>query len=279
MVLAACDRLASIPNSPEQTPESWLIIQPFVQVKIGAVEFILVQPSSTIFIYLFGFIAIGLGIYFFRIRGHQQSRLWWGIAMSLWGIGALFAGTSYQAFSYEIKCAGQAICSWTSWWEVLYLLFSAASVDALMVAEAVSCCTGKWRKGMIAYAYLNFGLYFIAVLVGVLTLNRFLISFELLMIATVPSIVVFLILNTWRYGKYKEGLDLALLFTWFWLGITFGGYFLYLILDISNKLWEKGIWFSENDILHIGLILWMVIIARYVAPQVADKNHLKPDNT
>jgi hypothetical protein len=29
-------------------------------------------------------------------------------------------------------------------------------------------------------------------------------------------------------------------------------------------------WFPENDILHLGLIAWMVYISRVVLPQVQD---------
>jgi hypothetical protein len=272
LLIPACNRLASIPYLPEQTPESWLSIQPFKLIKFFSLEFILVQPSSTVFVYLLGLAGIFLGIFFYRIRDEQNSRLWWGTAMLLWGIGAVLAGTSYQAFSYEIKCAGNEICSWTSWWEVIYLVLSAASVDALVVAEAYSCCTGKWRKAMIVYACINFGLYTTAILLGVLLLDRFLLSFELLLVATAPSILMFLALNTWRYFKFRTKQDLVLLYTWLWLGITFGGYFLYLILGIGEMLWEKGIWFSANDVLHLGLITWMLYIAYFVANQVTDSH-------
>ena len=270
LILAGCTRLASIPYTPRQTPESWLTIQPYIPIKFGTSEFILVQPSSTIFVYLLGFVALGVGAYFLRVRSTYKSRLGWGIAMLLWGIGALLAGTSYQAFSYEIKCADQQFCSWTSWWEVLYLLFSAVSVDAMVVAEAFACCAGRWRRVLITYAGINLGLYSLLVLVGVVTLNTFLLSFELLLILTIPNIVFLYVLNTWRYKKNKSRLDLALIIAWLWLGVTFAAYFFYLFSDITAGLWARGIWFSENDVLHIGLIIWMVYIGRFVLPEVVD---------
>ncbi len=272
LILSGCNRLASIPYYPEQTPDSWLSMQPFLEVKLGATHFILVQPSSTIFVYLLGIVATGAGAYFLRIRNNQQSRKWWGIALLLWGFGALFAGTSYQAFSYEIKCAGQEFCSWTSWWEIVYLALSAASVDAMMVAVAHSCCVGKWKKALIYYAFTNIVLYVTVVLIGALSLNKFMISFELLLMVTAPNILALFVLNGWRYFKFKNKMDMTLLVTWVWLGITIGAYYLYLILDITDSLWERNIWFSENDVLHIGLISWMVFIAVRVANRITDQS-------
>jgi hypothetical protein len=270
VLLSGCGRLDSIPYHPRQTPETWLAIQPFANIRIGSGEIILVQPSSTVLVYLLGIVAIGVGLCFWHIRGKHRSRAWWGVALLLWGFGALFAGTSYQAFSYEIKCAGREFCAWTSCWEVIYLMLSVASVDAMMVAEAYSCTVGKWRRMMSWYALGHAALYIVAVLFGALVPIKFLISFELLLLVASPNILLLFMLNGWRYHKLKDPMDLALLGTWLWSGVTLVAYFLYLVLDVTDKLWAQGVWFSENDVLHIGLIVWMIYIGLVVAKRVVD---------
>jgi hypothetical protein len=89
--------------------------------------------------------------------------------------------------------------------------------------------------------------------------------------SSAPGIVVFLILNSRRYFKYKERKDLALLGTWVGLVITLGVYFLYLALGISQTLWKQGAWFSENDVLQIGLIFWMIYNALGMSRHLADE--------
>ena len=270
VILSGCGRLDSIPYSPQQTPETWLTIQPFTKLEIDSMDIVLVQPSSTVLVYALGILAIAAGLYFVRIRKDQRSRLWWGIALILWGAGALFAGTSYEGFSYEIKCAGRAYCGWTSWWEVIYLMLSVASVDAMMLAQAYSCAVGKQRRAMSIYALVNIVGYVIITLIGAFVPVKFLISFELLILVAAPNILIFFILNGWRYYKLRDRMDLALLGTWIGLAVTIGVYFLYLVLGITQTLWAQGIWFSENDVLHIGLIVWMIYIALVVSKQVKD---------
>ncbi|MBI9046406.1 MAG: hypothetical protein JEZ06_18090 [Anaerolineaceae bacterium] len=273
LILSGCNRLSSIPYSPEINPARWLEMQPSLELSTGKNSFYLMQPSSTAFVYLLGLITILAGIHILRIRKNEQSRKWWGVALLFWGLGALLAGTSYQAFSYEIKCIGRAVCSWTSYWEVFYLLLSAASVDAMVIAGAYSGFEGKARKNLILYAVLNLMVYTLLLTVGVLTLQKFLISFELLLIVAAPGIVTLLFSSIIHYKKRKSKKDLSLIITWVWLGITMAAYFLYLLSGLTEKLWENGFWFSENDVLHIGLIIWMVYIGFFMARRLRDRNN------
>ena len=278
LLLTACTRLDAIPASPPQTAATWLTIQPYAAVRIGAQEIILVQPSTTFFVYLLGVLAIGAGMHFLRMGQGQRSRLWWGVALILWGAGALLAGTSYEAFSYALKCAGRPACVWTSWWEVGYLLLSVASMDAMLLAVATACTAGRARRALTIYAGINAAVYLVVVLVGALIPVKFLISFELLLIFAAPTILALLILNGRRYARLRERMDLALLGAWAWLALTIGAYFVYLMLGVTAMLWARGIWFSENDVLHIGLIVWMVYLARVVAPRVRDMAYTTDDH-
>ena len=270
LTLYGCGRLDTIPYTPAQTPETWLQIQPYIELKLGTQRVILVQPSTSIIVYLLGLITIAAGMYFLKLRQDQRSRLWWGIALLLWGLGALLAGTSYEAFSYSIKCSGRIACLWTSWWEILYLIVSAWSIDAMMLAVAYSSTTARLRRGLIIYALVNAVLYFILVMLGAWIPAKFLISFEFLLLVAAPGILILFTISAMRYAKQKQQVDLLYLGTWLLLGVVISAYFLYFISGSTASLWAKGIWFSENDVLHIGLILWMMYIAFLLSPRVKD---------
>lgn len=266
-------RLKSIPTSePELTSQNWCEVQPCVKMKIASREIILTQPLSSFLVYALGLLAIGAGLYFFWIRDSQASRLWWGISLLLWGIGALLAGTSYQAFGYEIKCAGRPYCAWTSWWEVTYLMFQQASMSAMLVAVAYSCTWGTLQTLLFAYALINAAVYTICTFVGGVVPIKSLITFELMLQVASPIVLIFVVLNSWRYWQAGETMDLVLLGTWAFLVLTCAVYFVYDHLDVTQRLWARGdrIWFSQNDVLHVGLILWVVFIVTVVANRVRD---------
>ena len=272
-ISSAFSRLKSIPHTnPHLTPDNWCEFQPCATIKLASKNLILTQPSSTVLVYALGILAIGVGLSFLRLRGDQVSRLWWGISLLLWGIGALLAGTSYQAFGYHIKCAGREGCAWTSWWEVIYLMVQQVSIAALLIAIAHSCTEGTVQTVLSGYALLSALLYTTITFIGGIIPIKSLITFEFMVWVSAPILLIILLLNGWRYYTLRTPMDLALIGAWLWLLFTMTAYWLYDRLDITPKLWAKGkgIWFSQNDVLHVGLILWMIYIAAFVVAQVND---------
>ena len=104
----------------------------------------------------------------------------------------MLAGTSYEAFSYHIKCAGREACVWSSGWDALYLLLSVANLDAMLVAVAYSCTLGRGRRALWIYALANLTLYTVLLLIGVLVPLQFLVSFRLLVLFAVPTVLIML---------------------------------------------------------------------------------------
>jgi hypothetical protein len=269
-VLYFFNKLDLLLEKPLITPEIWLENQPWVVMNISSYSFILIQPLSTFFVYLLGSITISVGIYLLIKRESQKSRTWWGFALILWGIGTFLAGTSYQAFAYELKCAGNMFCEWTSLFEIFYLLLTVYSVNAMMMSQVYSSSTGKWRKFQLWYAPLNATVYSILVVIGSVVPVQFLISFGTMVIFLIPGMVMFFIHNTWRFAKYKKRVDFMLMCAWLSMAIVLGVYYVAAMLSLTEIMWNRGTWFSDNDVLHIGLILWMLYIGFTVKKFIAD---------
>ncbi|MFW9950587.1 MAG: hypothetical protein ACFFKA_10755 [Candidatus Thorarchaeota archaeon] len=269
------NQLDKILYSPTITPEEWCINQPCLELELFSHTIILVQPSSTFFVYLLSIIAIIIGSNLIRIKKDQNFIFWWGIALLLWGAGAIFAGTSYQAFSYEIKCTGRTFCIWTSLWEIIYLMLSVGSVNAMLMAQSSLGKRDQLRKVMLGYGLVNCITYVIIVVIGAIIPIRFLISFELMILFLAPAVIFLLIFNIHKYFRSKKRINHDLTIIWIFLILIIMLYFLYFMLDFTKILWEQGIWLSENDVLHIGLILWMVYINMAISRFSKSINDLK----
>jgi len=267
------DQVKSIEHdNPELTAENWFNAQPSATIRIGSKTVILSQPSSTLLVYLLGVLTIFAGFHFLAIRGHEISRLMWGISLVLWGVGAILAGTSHQAFGYQIKCQGRKTVAWTSWWELIYLIFQQASLNVMLVAVAYSCTNGIWLKILTMYAIASSLVYIVLVLIGGLVPIRSLITFEFMVLISTPLVVLFFALNGWRYIMFRSPMDLALLGTWTLMLLSMIFYWIYDHFGVARKLWtgKKRIWFSENDVLHIVLILWVIYIAMVLVKHIKD---------
>ena len=260
IILVPLNQLEEILYFPATTPEEWCEGQPCVEFYLFSTRFILVQPSSTIFVFSLGFLTITIGIYLLIIRKTKKFTLWWGTALLLWGLGAVFAGISYQAFSYEIKCANRSFCIWTSLWEIFYLILSVGSVNAMLLAQSNLGERTLCSRIMKGYTCANFTSYLMIVAFGTIIPVHFLISFELMIVFLAPTILLLLIFNIRKYIHLKTRVYRSLAIIWAFLIVIIGLYFLYFMLDITDIFWEQGVWFSENDVLHISLILWMIYI-------------------
>lgn len=238
--------------------ESWCDIQPCYEINLFSQTVTISQPSSSVFVYLLGIIASSIGISF--LRTEQKFSQWWGTALLFWGLGAIFAGTSYQLLGYEIKC-GNEICNWTSWWEVYYMILTVSSVSSMLMAHSLK---DKNRVFIRNLAYVIAIAYIIIVLIGSIIPFRFLISFEFMILVIAPVILYMFIGNVSRCREHHLQLDKNMIMIWIYLGLIMVAYYAYYLLGITELLWNNGLWFSENDVLHILLILWMVYVRKII---------------
>lgn len=270
-LLVDCNRLDTIEYSPKLTPEAFLSTQHWIKIQLGSLNFILSQPSSSLIVYFVSLFDIYVAFKFLQNTQNQKARQWWGIGLFLTGAGALLAGTSYQAFGYEIKCNGREFCTWTSWWEINYALLSGLGMNGFLIGASFSNATGSFRKGIQYYAVTNAVLYSFLLLFGAFTANQFLVSFEFLSLSSTPSVFFFIWLYGRDYKKDKSQTSLYLRNTWIILVAVIVIYAIYLILGITAPLWKMGIWFTENDILHVGMIYWVYYIFAHLVTSVKDR--------
>ena len=272
LILSGCSRVDSLLMQPETTPTQWCDGMPCVN--LPGTDIILNQPFSTFLVYLLGLMWIWAGWRFWKTRDGHTSKILWCISLGLGGVAALLAGTSYQAFGYELKCAGRELCIWSNWWEISYMTIQVASLNTMLAAVAFSCTTGNIRKGILVYAVINTIIHFCMTMTGATLPNRFMISFELLVLFTIPAFLMYFTINGWRYLKYKNTMDLVLLGCWLILVATNVFYFAYLFSGYTQTLWQQGIWFSENDVLHVFMMGWVLYVGLVVVKNVTDaSNH------
>ncbi|MCX5740646.1 MAG: hypothetical protein NTZ61_19525 [Proteobacteria bacterium] len=269
LLLVGCGRLDALLYEPPITPAQWCQQRPCVELSSGS---ILNEPFGTTLVFFLAGLWIAAGVYEFAIRDAQKSRVWLAIALILGGVGAALAGTSFQAFSYELKCAGREHCLWTNGFEIGYNLAQAASVSAMLIAVAYACTTGRVRRGLIRYSIANVVAYFVVTSIGVLRAERFLLSFDMLMLFALPGLIAVLAISGLRYRRLRDGMALALLGAGVWLVVTFVAYYSYYAAGLTQAFWRggQGFYFSENDVLHIGMALWIVYVALFLARRLRD---------
>lgn len=273
VIAAVC--ISSNTNSlfliPLTTPDVFLAGMPHVTLSLFGWQPVLIQPSSTFFVYFLGFLMILLGSYFLWTKRGQKAREYWGIGLILWGLSALAAGSSYQAFGYELKCRGQEFCLFTNNFELVYMLLTAYSINFLVAATAYTSLGPVGRKRLIRFAILDSVAYSIFMLVGALIPVRFMVSYEGFMTFIGINFVLMFLLAIHHYKLYKDRLNRNLIVIWIGFLFVNLGYFAYLFGGYARPLYEnQGIWFNENDVLHILLILWAMMTWLFLKTNLKD---------
>lgn len=135
------------------------------------------------------------------------------------------------------------------------------------------------KEVIISQPLSTFWVYFLGFLtvgiswhffIGGIVPVKSLITFEFMVWVSIPGFLLFCFLNAWHYYMFSYYMDLVLLGSWILLLCTMMAYWIYNKQGITKKLWAKGIWFSENDMLHVLLIFWMIYIATVVADRIKD---------
>ncbi len=261
-------KLDQLTVEPKITPMHWCKIRPCVEVN----GFVWNEPLGSFLVFLLAFLWVGSGIFFLKNHDCQKSRKLFGIALVLGGIGAFLAGISYQAFSYMLKCEGREYCILTNGFEVGYSLVQTLSVSAMLSAVAFASTKGLVRKVFIGYSIVNSIIYSFVTFFGVYQPNKILLSFEVLMLFALPGILFVLCIGVVNYLKEKRPLDLALFMASVILILVQVAYFVYYASGITQALYKEGqgFYFSENDVLHVGMILWLIFIVKSVGKYLKD---------
>ena len=268
VLLVGCGRLDELSYEPATTPQEWCAQRPCIQVGSTVVS----EPLSSLLVFSLAVLWVVVGCHLLKTRRGQWSRTWLGIALVLGGVGAAQAGVSYQMFSYALKCAGREYCQLTNGFEVGYSVTQALSVSAMLAAVAYACTIGRLRRGVMGYGIVNALGYLLITIVGVMLPSRTLLSFEVLMVFALPGIMLVIIVAGRRYRQAGQPMDGALLVAALLLVVVQAAYFAYSAAGITQQLWNdgRGVYFSENDVLHVGMIAWLAFVFAVVGKHLRD---------
>jgi hypothetical protein len=254
---------------PLMTPEEFLGSQPYVMIG----DIVMTQPSSSLIVYGLGLFIIALGIHFLRYRNEQESKKWWGYSMILWGVGTILAGTSYQAFGYQIKAVGHEYTNFTDWWEVIYLLLTGISISLMGRGMSYCIAVGKTRRSMQLVADASMYLYGAILLVGSIVPVKLLVTYELFNLVFMPQFIWFFALSIINYRKGKKELDRRFIHGWILFIIVNGSYYVYYWLGLSELVLDAtNLWFNQNDVLHVMVFVWMAFIWGKISKDMKDRH-------
>ncbi|MFT5334078.1 MAG: hypothetical protein ACI9GB_001985 [Halioglobus sp.] len=151
-----------------------------------------------------------------------------------------------------------------------YMSFQVACFNAMLVAVSFSSTKGILRRVLLVYAAANYLGHHVILMIGLVLLDRFFLSYEMVVLFITPTFAIFSIVNGFRFFKHRDPQDLVMLGSWAILAMTNVAYYAYFSRGYTQTLWGHGIWFSENDVLHILVLLWVIYAGWVVSKKVRD---------
>jgi hypothetical protein len=253
----------SILAAPLITPSAYLSQKPYID--LGGL--IIMVPSSSVFIFGLGIFTIFIGGRFLKDKQFLQD--YYGVALVFWGVGALLAGMSYQSFGYELKCATNEYCLFTSWFELAYYYFTAISIAVLSDAVIKTIRPHQDNKWFNLYFYAMFVVYVIILVIGSVFEIQLFITYELFTVFFMPMFVLLFVVSVIYYRRNKDLLNYKFIHLWLIFLVVNISYYVYYLSGATAFLYEQtNIWFSANDVLHVLLIGWMAVIYFELKPLI-----------
>lgn len=258
-ILISIGKLDLIRLEPSMNAQTYLSLSPYIT--IGTL--ILQQPSSTFLVMTLALYTFMLGVGYLK-KGKQDFNGYLGINFILWGIGAALAGLSYQAFGTYLNCSHSSYCTFTNGIELSYMMVTVYSINAIILAYR-SILPIKLEAILQRYVYTHLILFSFYQGLGILLPNRFLVSYEGMLLFLSPSLLILMYLS---YHYKNQEIHAKLLRIWIlFLGVN-AIYFIALFLNVKSFFDHYfHVWFNENDVLHITLLMWMIYFKQQIPKQ------------
>ena len=254
-------KVDQIALTPSIDFNQYLASMPYIY--LAPLNLYLQQLTSTILVFALGLVTIYVGIVYLRHSPFVTK--WLGINFIFWGLGAIVAGISYQAFGADLKCALYESCRFTHWVELFYMTLTVISINALLIAYSIFHSTKTALKLQI-FAMLSVFMYTLLQGLGMILPVKFLLTYEFMLIFLSINILFLM----WTDYTQRHIFIHKRLFIWWCVFLVVNlAYFVALFSAYAKPLYQQtGIWFNENDVLHILLLLWMLGWISWIKPKM-----------
>lgn len=239
------------------TPDDFLNSQHHIALRWGDYQIVLGQPSSSVIVGFLACLYVHYAMQFARTLRSQQSRQLWCLGLLFSSAAAFIAGIYYQLLGFHLRCEGLHQCYATSSWEIAYYLFSCFASLCFFLAVVRVSASEKFRRPLWLWGWGATLAYVGGLTAGIVWDVSFFLSFQFSVLMTLPIVTPIAVLNLWRFSIKPRVVDKVLIQSSLMLVFSSAAYFAYSNFGITEFLWRHSIWFSENDVLHVGLIFWV----------------------